>query len=116
MRNRAWVFAALLVLFLVVMMAAAYRTTPLTGVAFRPTVLTTVDTVLSIPGGYHASQTMIVNDGTGRLYVNFTDTAIDTATDFFVEPAESVPTNIPWSKMHLKATGSSSAPRILASY
>lgn len=116
MKQRFGIFVMLLVILLLVMVAATYRTSPLSGTAFRPTVLTSADTTLTIPEGYKANQTLLVNDGTGRCYVNFSDTAINTATDFFVEPNESVPLNVPWSKMHLKATTASAEMRIVASY
>jgi hypothetical protein len=111
------VLLALAILAGVLFVAASYRDTPLSGVAFRPTVLTSADTTLTMPGGYRANQTLIVNDGAGRCYFNFTDTAVNTTNDMYIEADEALPPiNVPWNKMHLRASSASATLRIVASY
>ena len=120
MKRRAGVIAftvLLLVGLAALTIAAVYRPQPLAGVAFRPTVLTSADTTLTMPGGYKANTTILVNDGTGRCYFNFTDVAVNTSTDMYVEADEALPPlNVPWNKMHLRAETASATLRIVASY
>jgi hypothetical protein len=117
MRKLTWLLLIALAVLAVTAVAASWRQFPLSTACFRPTVLTTADTTLSVPGGYKAIQTIIVNDGTGRCYVNFSDVPINTATDMFVEPNEALPAlPTPWSKMHLRAETASANMRILVSY
>lgn len=117
MRRIGILTLAILSILGAVLIAAAYRPQPLAGVTFRPTVLTNADTTLTMPGGYKANTTLLVNDGTGRCYFNFTDTAINTSTDMYVEADEALPPiNVPWAKMHLRAESASATLRIVASY
>lgn len=78
----------------------------------------TTDVTLTMPTGYDARLTNISNDGTSRVYFNFTDTAINRSTDMYLEAGEAFPpSTVRWRKMHLLATaGTTTTVRVTAEY
>lgn len=92
------------------------RTSPSQTKSYRETVLTDADTVLQAPDGYFVARTVVVNDGTGRLYVHPGPGAVNTAEDFFLEANEQVVLTPLWASFSMRAEGAECVVRILAEY
>lgn len=100
-----------------VAVSAGWREFPLATYVSRPTVLTTADTTITLPAQYKARETWIINDGTGRVYLHFGAGAVNTATDFFLEPSEAIERiSIPWSTLSMRAETSSASVRVLVAF
>lgn len=97
--------------------AAAPRPYPYQYFVQRPTVLTTEQTTIELPGKLVAIHTTIVNRGGGTLYIKFSEGQINTQTDFYLLSGESLQNiDVPWHTLELLAATQSAEVELLVTY